>query len=82
MLGDVNGDGTIDAFDASLVLSEYAIVSTGGEGYLTEKQRKSADLNCDNSVDSLDASIILNYYAFISVGGTQEISEYIASIKL
>ncbi len=82
ILGDVNGDGTIDAFDASLVLSEYAIVSTGGEGYLTEKQRKSADLNCDNSVDSLDASIILNYYVFISVGGTQEISEYIASIKL
>ena len=61
--GDVNGDGKVDSVDASAVLAEYALLSAGKKGKLTEKQSKAADWNSDGNIDSVDASAILAEYA-------------------
>ena len=61
--GDVNGDGKVDSVDASAVLAEYALLSAGKNGKLTEKQSKAADWNSDGNIDSVDASAILAEYA-------------------
>ena len=78
-LGDINGDSTVDASDASNVLEVYALVSTGKDSELTEEQKKAADVNKDGSIDSSDASIILAYYAYTQTGGTDTLEEYLNS---
>ncbi len=78
-LGDINGDSTVDASDASNVLAVYALVSTGKESELTEAQIAAADVNKDGSIDASDASLILAYYAYISTGGTGTLEEYLNS---
>ncbi len=67
-LGDVNIDGKVDSADASLVLSEYGLIQTGGTLTFTEAQKKSADVNKDGKTDSSDASKILEYYGAVSTG--------------
>ncbi len=69
MLGDVNGDESIDASDASLILTEYALVSTGGTTTFDSRQAAAADVNKDKLINSSDASKVLGYYAEISTGG-------------
>ncbi|MBR6967055.1 MAG: leucine-rich repeat protein [Ruminococcus sp.] len=64
--GDVNGDGYIDAVDASDVLAEYARLSSGGDSGFTETQRSCADYNGDGFTDAVDASEILAKYAALS----------------
>lgn len=71
LTGDVNNDNKIDAVDASIILSEYALTSAGESGNFSEIQKKAADFNNDNMVDSVDASAVLAYYAEIS-GGENE----------
>ncbi|MBR6580724.1 MAG: hypothetical protein IKK66_05440 [Ruminococcus sp.] len=78
-LGDINGDSTVDASDASNVLAVYALVSTGKESGLTEAQIAAADVNKDGTIDASDASLILAYYAHISTGGTGTLEEYLNS---
>lgn len=65
--GDVNGDGTVDATDASSVLAAYASISSGQGSPLYSYQESAADLNGDGFVDAVDASMILSYYAYASV---------------
>lgn len=69
-LGDVNGDKTIDSSDASAVLAEYAMLSTGGTGSFTAKQTVAADVNFDCVINSSDASSILGYYSASLTGET------------
>lgn len=69
MLGDVNDDSVVNSSDASIVLAEYAKISTGAASTLTQKQSIAADVNKDTLVDSSDASKILTYYSEISTGG-------------
>lgn len=64
--GDVNGDGKIDAVDASDVLAYYAQSSTQQESSFTEAQKTAADVDDNGFADSVDASRILEYYAFSS----------------
>ena len=52
--GDVNGDGKIDALDASLVLQHDA-----GLIILDAEAKTAADVNRDGKIDALDASLIL-----------------------
>ena len=66
-LGDVNGDGIIDAVDASNVLRYYAIISTDQEGGFTDDQKAAADVNKDGEVNAVDSSNILAYYAYASI---------------
>lgn len=75
-LGDVNSDGKIDAKDASMILVEYAKMSTGGEEGLSEKQHKAANVNNDSKIDAKDASYILAYYSLASTS-----SESVPSMK-
>ena len=75
MLGDVDGNGSIDANDASEVLAEYAATQTGAEPTL---DAAAADVNSDSYVDSGDASEILAYYAFTMSGGVGSFPDYIA----
>lgn len=64
-LGDTNGDGAIDAADASNILKTYAKLSTSNEGP-TEFEISTFDVNADKRIDAVDASMLLAYYAFIS----------------
>ena len=76
VLGDPNGDGKVDAKDASFVLIEYAKLSTGAKSDLTAGQNKAADVNDDGKVDAKDASMILTYYAYTSTGGTDSFETF------
>ncbi|MBO5343633.1 MAG: hypothetical protein J6A57_04220 [Ruminococcus sp.] len=78
-MGDVNDDGFINSADASLVLEQYALLSTGKAATVTENQLKAGRINEDNTVDSSDASAILGYYAFTSTGGNGSIKYYMAN---
>ena len=63
--GDINGDGFIDAVDASNILSYYAVISTSSD-ITTSQQlvcRYKGDINGDGMVDSVDASTALKLYA-------------------
>ena len=72
--GDVNGDGMIDAVDASDVLAYYARVSTDQEGGFGKKQQAAADVDMNGFIDSVDASDILSYYAYVSTEGGNVLS--------
>jgi len=63
LVGDVNGDGEVDALDASLVL-QYDAKLIDGESLLLE----NADVNSDKEVDALDASLILQLDAKLIPG--------------
>ncbi len=75
--GDLNSDDIIDANDASLILNEYATVSTNGTKTFTEAMTKAADVNGDGLTDAVDASLILGYYSYTSTGGTATIEDYL-----
>ncbi|MDE5936224.1 MAG: Ig-like domain-containing protein, partial [Ruminococcus sp.] len=68
-LGDVTGDSIVNAVDASCILAEYSILSTGGKYTFTDEQISAADVNKDNMIDANDASEILAYYSYLSTGG-------------
>ena len=40
-MGDINSDGASDASDASMILAEYADISTGGTGDFSVKQKNT-----------------------------------------
>lgn len=73
--GDLNGDGLVNATDATIVLVEYSSVSTGALPSFSDELTAAADLNNDNSIDSSDASLILSYYSYISTGGVLRIED-------
>ena len=55
--GDVNGDGSIDNFDAVLAFNYFV-----GSARLDADQIKAADVNGDGTVDNFDAVMIFNYF--------------------
>ena len=61
---DINDDKHIDSVDASMVLAEYARLSSNQNAKFDSKQTKAADVNHDDHTDSNDASLILSYYAY------------------
>jgi|GEM_PF-4477481 len=80
-LGDFNGDGSVDAGDASEVLSLYALISTGGVAGPTDEQLSFGDVNSDGTVNASDASLILSYYSYVqtTVGEIKNSEEYFLS---
>ncbi|MDE5557905.1 MAG: hypothetical protein K2J32_09510 [Ruminococcus sp.] len=65
--GDVDGNGKIDAVDASAISIEYANLSTiDGVPTFTEEQNKKADINYDGRIDARDATYASMYYAYLS----------------
>ena len=61
--GDVTGDGIIDAVDASAVLTEYALISTGSPLSFNAEQNIAADYDDNGTANAVDASLILEKYA-------------------
>ena len=78
IIGDINCDERVNSSDASLILSEYSLISTEAESKLTEYQKKAADVNNDGKIDSIDASIVLAYYGYISTHDYISVEEYLA----
>lgn len=68
-LGDVNFDNKVDSVDASLILAEYAKISTNQNTTFNEKQFTAGDVDETNVIDSVDASKVLAYYSYTSTGG-------------
>lgn len=64
--GDVNGDNTINPLDASLALSEYAVLSTASSSNFDGRQNWAAEIDGNNQIDPSDASYILSFYAYLS----------------
>lgn len=58
ILGDVNGDGIVNSYDANLI-TEYIM----GEISFTEKQFKAADMNKDGEITPSDYVILCNRIA-------------------
>jgi hypothetical protein len=56
IVGDINGDGTVDIYDAIILASSY----NGIPGY--SNWNPNADLNCDNIVDIYDAILLASNY--------------------
>ncbi len=75
--GDADSDGSINAVDASMILSEYALTATGNSSTFEDLQRIVSDVNYDNAVDSSDASSILAYYAYTATGGTDSLEDFL-----
>lgn len=76
-LGDADLNGVVDAKDASKVLGEYALLSTGAEGTFNDQQKENGDVNFDTKVDAKDASRILAYYSYLSTGGSDIMEEWV-----
>ena len=79
-LGDLNGDKFVDSVDASMILAEYARISSGnGARSFSSEQTKYADVNGDDLIDSVDASLVLSYYSTVSNGKEISITDFINS---
>ena len=76
-LGDANLDGAVDAKDASKVLVEYSLLSTGKPETFNEQQKLNGDVNFDGKIDSKDASRILAYYSYLSTGGEMIMEDWV-----
>ena len=63
-MGDVNGDGKVDAVDASAVLTSYARASAGDKPTVDSVL---SDVDFNGRTDAIDASAILTMYAVSSV---------------
>ena len=74
-LGDPTGDSKVDSKDATFILSEYSLLSTGGTSSLTPEQKEAADVKKDGKIDSKDATIVLSYYSYLSTGGKSIITD-------
>ena len=76
----MNNDKHIDSVDASKVLAEYALLSSGKNGNFGEKENKAADVDQNGKTDSVDASKILAYYAYASANreNAVSLSEFLA----
>lgn len=79
--GDVDGNGVIDASDASIVLAAYASVQTGGQTGFSEIQYATADVDGNDVIDASDASMILSYYSYTQTGGKDTFADFKAKSK-
>jgi hypothetical protein len=75
-LGDIDGNGILDAVDASKILGSYAQYSTGSKAP-TEDDLAVCDINKDGYIDAVDASKVLAFYAHTSTGGKLTFEEFL-----
>lgn len=76
-LGDVNGDGTVDASDAAEILKEAALIGVGNSGTFSSEQRTAADVNNDDETDASDAAAILSYAAASGTGYGGKLEDFV-----
>ena len=63
-LGDITGDGNVNATDAALILYYYAYCAINGKASLSPEMTAAGDVDGNGIVDATDASYILTYYAY------------------
>ena len=78
--GDLNGDGILDASDASILLMRYAQYSIGA-ATPTEEDLALSDINKDGMIDAIDASWLLAYYAAVSTGKEMRFEDFYKEMK-
>ena len=64
-IGDVDGDGQVTAYDATLALTAFSEKTAGyadGERTLTPAQEQIADVDGDGELTAFDATMILTYF--------------------
>jgi len=74
-IGDTDGNGTVDATDASMILLAASQLGAGAACTLNTDQLTAADVNNDSAVDASDAALVLTYAAASGSGtftGTPE----------
>lgn len=82
-LGDVNGNGHVDAGDASSILVYAAGCGVrGSSDYLDDAQKTAADADGDGSINADDASYVLQYAAAVGLGETISMQEFMQSRML
>lgn len=74
--GDIDGNNTSDTADASAVMQEYNLISTGLSGTFSPAMMYAGDVNGDGLTDAADASFILRYYSWDSTGGDLDLPHY------
>ncbi len=79
-MGDLNGDGIIDAVDASVLLANYAKYSTD-KAAPTADDIEISDVNKDGKINAVDASLLLAFYARVSSGKVITFKAFCAEIK-
>ena len=65
IMGDVDGDGKVTAYDATLALTAFSEKTAGyadGERTLTPAQEQIADVDGDGELTAFDATMILTYF--------------------
>ena len=72
-LGDVNGDGEVNAADASELLIAAAAIGAGDDSLLTEELLAVGDINKDGIVNASDAAAILQYAAELGAGNADAV---------
>lgn len=65
---DINGDGTADAVDASLIQTAASRIGNGSPSGLSPVQELLADVDGDGVISAVDASILLEYAAKCGTG--------------
>lgn len=61
MLGDVTGEGDIDAFDAAAILEHYVGITP-----LAQEKYAAADVTGEGDIDAFDAAAVLEHYVGIT----------------
>ncbi|MCR5307095.1 MAG: dockerin type I repeat-containing protein [Oscillospiraceae bacterium] len=78
LTGDVDGDGKVTAFDASLALTGFNEATVMGyepeERTLTPAQEQIADVDGDGELTAFDASMILTYFNMKFNGGYDDLT--------
>lgn len=65
---DINGDGVVDAHDASTIIAAYTALMTGRDPGLTNEQLDACDADRNGVIDAADASLVLQFYALTMAG--------------
>ena len=68
LLPDVDLNGTVDAADATAIVSAYSAISTGQDPGLTEEQLKRADADRSGAIEASDASLVMTFYNKLATG--------------
>ena len=76
-LGDVDGDSSVGIQDAFLTLSQYAVVSAGGDNTLNPAQRRAADADGNQEISIQDAFLWLQYYSMVNAGSSITLDEFL-----
>lgn len=76
-LGDVNGDSSVNAVDATEILKHYAQSSVSDDLLLTDEQIKCADIDRNGEVNPVDATKVLQYYAMQSLDSTLDWEKFL-----